>query len=74
MLVKNVLTVPALTVQTDAALKEVALFLTKKRISGLPVVDAAGRLAGVISEADILATERSEPARLNWSAEGVSRG
>lgn len=62
MLVKDVMTVPAVTVRTDTALKEVALLLTEKRISGLPVVDAVGRLAGVVSEADILLVERGEPA------------
>jgi CBS domain-containing protein len=61
MLVKDVMTVPAVTVQTDTALKEVALLLTEKRISGLPVVDVAGRLVGVISEADILLIEQGAP-------------
>ena len=60
MKVKDVMTADVLTVQPGASLKEAARMLVERRVSGLPVVDAAGALVGMISEADILVRERGE--------------
>jgi CBS domain-containing protein len=46
------------TVTPETSLKDVARKLVELRISGMPVVDAAGSVVGVISEADVLAKER----------------
>ncbi|HLO34794.1 MAG TPA: CBS domain-containing protein [Candidatus Deferrimicrobium sp.] len=56
--VRDVMSRPALTVQPDTPLKDVARLLIKHRISGLPVVDDAGHILGVISEADLLLKEQ----------------
>jgi len=45
------------TVSPETTLKEVADLMVEHRISGLPVVDAEGRVVGVVSEADILTGE-----------------
>jgi CBS domain-containing protein len=45
-------------VTPETSLKDVARKLIELRISGMPVVDAAGAVVGVISEADVLAKER----------------
>jgi CBS domain-containing protein len=45
------------TVAADAALNEAALTLADAHVSGLPVVASDGRLVGVISTTDILASE-----------------
>jgi CBS domain-containing protein len=45
------------TVAVDAALNEAALTLADAHVSGLPVVASDGRLVGVISTTDILASE-----------------
>ncbi len=45
------------TVEPDNSLKQVAALLSERRISGLVVVDRAGSVLGVVSEADILARE-----------------
>jgi acetoin utilization protein AcuB len=45
------------TVAADAALNEAALTLADAHVSGLPVVTPDGRLVGVISTTDILASE-----------------
>ncbi|HWM48232.1 MAG TPA: CBS domain-containing protein [Xanthobacteraceae bacterium] len=42
------------TVSPDATVHEVVLLLLKNRISGVPVVDAAGKLVGIVSEGDLL--------------------
>lgn len=54
MLVREVMTSPAVTVGPEATLKQVVRLLDEHRISALPVVDQAGHLVGVVSEADVL--------------------
>ncbi len=63
MKIKDVMTDDVLTVSTSATLKETAQLLADLGISGMPVVDAEGKLAGVISEADILYKERGHDRR-----------
>ncbi len=60
--VRDVMTRTVLTVRPDTSLKEVARLLIERRISGLPVVDDAGRVVGVISEGDLLAKEQQPDA------------
>jgi CBS-domain-containing membrane protein len=54
MLVRDVMSAPAVTVHPDASLKEVTLLLDEHRVTALPVVDAHLRIVGVISEADVV--------------------
>ena len=51
--VREVMSTPVATVTPDTLVKEAALLLAQKDISGVPVVDA-GKIVGVFSEADIL--------------------
>jgi CBS domain-containing protein len=53
--VRDVMTTTVLSVGPGAPLKDVARELIEHRISGLPVVDDAGKVVGVISEGDLLA-------------------
>jgi CBS domain-containing protein len=68
MRVANVMTTEVLTVRPETTLKEVAELLSSRGISGMPVVDEAGNVLGVVSEADVLAKER-RPRR----ATGIDR-
>jgi CBS domain-containing protein len=66
MQAKDIMSSPVVTVTPDASVAEVAALLLEKRISGVPVVDAAGQIAGIISEGDLLRrvetdTERRRP-------------
>ncbi len=54
MKVKDVMTPTPLTVNGDESLEKAALIMLENKISGLPVVDENGYLAGLISETDIL--------------------
>jgi CBS domain-containing protein len=45
------------TVSPDAAVNEAVVTLADSHISALPVVDALGRMVGVISSTDILTSE-----------------
>ena len=52
--VGDVMTSPAVTVAENTSLEHVAEQLTQQRIRRLPVVDANGRLVGVVSRRDVL--------------------
>lgn len=53
--VKDAMTRDVVTVSRDADILEVSRLLSENHISGVPVTDNAGRVIGIISEADILA-------------------
>jgi len=50
--VRDVMTTKVVTVKRNADLHEAARLLSENKISGMPVVDDANRVIGVISEAD----------------------
>jgi CBS domain-containing protein len=54
MLVRDVMTSPAVTVSLDTPIKQVAHVLDQHAITALPVVDGRNRIVGVVSEADVL--------------------
>ncbi len=55
--VSDVMTQPVISVEPTTPIRDVALLLVERRISGLPVVDAGGRVLGVVSEGDLLVKE-----------------
>jgi CBS domain-containing protein len=64
MLARDVMTPKVVTVSPDTRVAEIARILLDRRISGVPVVDADGRLVGIVTEGDLLrrpelGTERS---------------
>ncbi len=54
----QIMTRPVITVAPDTAMIEAANTMLQRHVSGLPVVDAAGKLVGIISEGDFI--RRSE--------------
>lgn len=54
MQAKDVMTRNVVTVSPDTPVNEVARTLIKRRISAVPVLDAKGRLAGIVSEGDLM--------------------
>lgn len=56
--VGEVMNKDVITVGKGTGLDEVSRLLSEHRISGLPVVDDAGRVVGVISEADLICMAR----------------
>jgi CBS domain-containing protein len=58
MTVEDVMTTEVVTARLDTPLKAVARLLVERRVSGMPVVDEAGGVVGVVSEADVLVKER----------------
>src|SRR5579863_3272865 len=50
----DVMTTDVITVEPDRTVQSVATLLADRGISGAPVVDAGGRLVGIVSEGDLL--------------------
>ena len=71
MYAKDVMTTGVITVTPETTVQELAKTLSEKAISGAPVVDAAGRLVGVVTEGDLMhraetGTERKVARRRSW--------
>src|SRR5262245_3837760 len=54
MWVQDVMTHEPVSVRPETAIKTALRLLDRYAVTSLPVVDAAGRLVGVLSEADVL--------------------
>ena len=54
MLVKEVMTSPVVSVRSDTSLKQAIVTLDRNQVTAMPVIDGFGRLAGVVSEADVI--------------------
>ena len=52
--VADLMTIDPITVAIDATIEEAEELMRRHHVTGLPVVDDAGRLIGVISQTDIL--------------------
>jgi CBS domain-containing protein len=51
----EIMTTGVVTVQSEASVREAARLMLEHRVSGLPVVDDVGRLAGIVTEGDFCA-------------------
>lgn len=54
MKVREVMTQTVVSVRPEAPVREVAALMLERRISGVPVADALGRVLGVVSEGDFI--------------------
>ncbi len=66
MKAQDVMVSPVITVGEGATVREAAKVLLERRISGVPVVDGAGKLVGMVTEGDLMhraeaGTERHRP-------------
>jgi CBS domain-containing protein len=67
MFAADVMTHDVVTVHTDTTVQEIAEILLAKGISGVPVVDAAGALVGIVSEGDLIhRVENDTERRRSW--------
>jgi CBS domain-containing protein len=55
---RDILTKEVITATPETTVTEVAALLEQHRISGVPVVDAGGRVVGVITQSDLVARAR----------------
>jgi CBS domain-containing protein len=54
MQARDVMVSPVVTVSENATVRDVARLLLDKHISAVPVVDHAGKVTGIVSEADLM--------------------
>ena len=71
MKVKDVMTSPVVSIEPDSTVPQAVRIMLQRHISGLPVVDKDGRLAGIVTEGDLLrraetGTERKRPRWLEF--------
>lgn len=71
MFVRDVMSIRPLCVKKDARLKEIATFLVRNRIGGVPVVEETGRLVGIVSASDLQPTRDRAPAHRARTAADV---
>ncbi|MDI2125442.1 CBS domain-containing protein [Yinghuangia seranimata] len=58
--VRAVMTADVVSVGPDTEFKDIVRTIQERRVSGVPVVDAQGRVLGVVTEADLLRKEATE--------------
>lgn len=66
-IVRDVMTADVVSVERTTPFKEIVRILQQRKVSAVPVLEPDGRLAGVVSEADLLLKEEfhdREPSRL----------
>jgi CBS domain-containing protein len=78
MTVRDVMTTKVLAVAPDTDFRKIAITFRENRVSACPVVNAAGQVLGVVSEADLLhkAAETdfpTGPIRLQWKLSEKSK-
>lgn len=64
MLVKDIMTSPAVSVAPETLLGDVALLMAEKNIGAVVVVDVQGKLLGIITESDFTGVTRAIPFNL----------
>ncbi len=71
MKAKDVMTSPVVSVEPDSTVAQAVRIMLQRHISGLPVIDKSGRLAGMVTEGDLLrraetGTQRRRPRWLEF--------
>src|SRR3954447_10964558 len=68
MKVSDIMTHPVITVTPETTVGKAAELMLEHRVSGLPVVDAAGAVVGIVTEGDLLrrAETGTERRRARW--------
>ena len=69
MTVEDVMRRDVITVSPATPIHEAASLMVEHRVSGLPVIDAEGRLVGIISDGDLIV----RPRRRKRTPYGASR-
>ena len=59
--VKDIMTREVITVSPDTEVIQAARLLLENRINGLPVVDDAGQLVGILCQSDLVAQQKKIP-------------
>jgi CBS domain-containing protein len=66
LLVDHIMTRDVVTARPDMTIQAAAQLMAEHDVSGLPVVDARGRVLGVVSDGDVLGHPRPRRVRRPW--------
>ncbi len=58
---KDIMTKEVTTISPDTEIVNAAKILLEKRVNGLPVIDAFGRLVGILCQSDLVVQQKSIP-------------
>ena len=64
--VGDVMTTPVVAAARDTDIRRIAAVMLEHGVAGVPIVDAAGRLAGFVSRSDILGAVVTDPPLSLW--------
>jgi CBS domain-containing protein len=64
MKVREIMVAPVVVVKEETSLEDIARTMLEHGIGGVPVVDARGKLSGIVTESDFAAKERGIPFSL----------
>jgi predicted transcriptional regulator len=64
MIARDIMTRKVYTIFPEASVQEVAQLLSRKSISGVPVIDKDGKIIGIVTEADIIGKVNRENLRV----------
>lgn len=70
--VADLMSIEPISIEASAPVRLAQQLIDRHAVSGLPVVDADGRLVGVISQTDLVRVHADEALRIQWSALRVS--
>jgi len=64
--VADVMVLDVIVIRANAPLEQAAELMDRHHVSGLPVVDGAGTLVGVVSQTDLVRARSTEYLWTNW--------
>jgi len=70
--VREVMSKPVISIGPNTLVKDAAAMLAERNISGVPVVDAEGKVVGIFSEADVLRSIKTQKKDLRLVYPSIS--
>jgi CBS domain-containing protein len=75
MKARDLMTSDVAAVNADTPIRDIARLLLERRVSGVPVLDAAGAPIGMVTEGDLIGSDASDrQARRDWWLDLLSEG
>jgi CBS domain-containing protein len=73
---REVMTLAVISVEPEASISDAVSLMLENRVSGLPVIDSAGKLVGIVTEGDFLRRSElgTQHRRARWIEWFVSSG
>jgi CBS domain-containing protein len=72
MKARDIMTTNVVTVSPDTDIAEAVRLMLERQISGVPVIDDSGRLAGILTEGDLMRRAELVTGRQSWWIKPIS--